>query len=322
MDDRRAFRATAAVTLGLTLVLVALGGAVRATDSGLACPDWPFCYGKVIPRQRDIPAGSRYTLWNVWLEHTHRLVASVVVVLLVVLLVWVLRRHRTDRVMVVPVVGAVVAVFGQAALGGLVVLHLLEAGLVTAHLGMSMMVVACLVVLLAGTTPGWRWRWGGEAAGSLARPAAVVAGLVLVQILVGGQVTGMRAALAYGTDPLRFRGEVWPPWPRTGAEAIHLAHRLLAVVVAVATTVLAVRVFHRRAPAGHDVTGPRLQLDRLTAGLLLVLVLAQVGLGAANLVLITPPVIVTAHLAAASWIWTAAVGLAALELMVPAARTR
>ena len=44
-------RVTTLVTLGLVLVLISLGGAVRATDSGLACPDWPLCYGKVVPRQ-------------------------------------------------------------------------------------------------------------------------------------------------------------------------------------------------------------------------------------------------------------------------------
>jgi cytochrome c oxidase assembly protein subunit 15 len=80
----------------LSLALIGLGGAVRATDSGLACPDWPFCYGKVIPRQADIPTDSGYTLWNVWLEHSHRLVASVVSTLIAVLVGWALVRFR-DR---------------------------------------------------------------------------------------------------------------------------------------------------------------------------------------------------------------------------------
>lgn len=314
-----AFRMTASVTLVLTLVLVALGGAVRATDSGLACPDWPFCYGKVVPLQRDIPASSGYTLWNVWLEHTHRLVASLVTVLILVLLGWALSRYRSQRTVLWTIVGALVAVVVQATLGGLVVLHLLEAGLVTAHLGMSMVVAACLVVLAVGTAPGWRWRRGDEVAATLAPPAILVGLVVLLQILVGGQVTGMHAGLAYGTDPLRFNGQVWPPWPQTGAEAIHLTHRLLAVVVAVAALLLwaaAVRRHRRMASDGTPSTRhPGLLLAAWT---LVILVLAQVGLGVVNLALRTPPSIVTAHLAVASWIWTAAVGLAALELLTPA----
>lgn len=314
-----AFRVTASVTLVLTLALVALGGAVRATDSGLACPDWPFCYGKVVPLQRDIPAGSGFTLWNVWLEHTHRLVASLVTVLIVVLLVWVFRRYRTERTMLWPVVGALVAVLVQATLGGLVVLHLLEAGLVTAHLGMSMVVVACLVVLVVGTAPGWRWRRGDEVAATLAPPAILASLVVLLQILVGGQVTGMHAGLAYGTNALRFNGQIWPTWPQTGAEAIHIAHRLLAVVVAVAALILWAAVLRRhRSVATTGTPSTRHPRLLLAAWSLLVLVFAQVGLGVVNLALRTPPSIVTAHLAVASWIWTAAVGLVALELLTPA----
>lgn len=312
--DQR-LRLMAGVTLALTLVLVALGGAVRATDSGLACPDWPFCYGQVIPRQHDIPADSGYTLWNVWLEHSHRLVASLVSLLIAVLVGWAVLRHRGRRAVLWPVVAALVAVLVQATLGALVVLHLLKAELVTAHLGMSMVVVACLVFLVATTSPGCRWpagRWHkGE--GTLGRAAMVVCAIVLTQILVGGQVTGMHAALAYGADPLRFDGELMPQWPTTSAEAIHVSHRLLAGVVAVAVLALAWAVVrcHRRSSAALHPSA------RIAAVVLSVAMLGQIALGFANMWLLLPPEIVTAHLAVASWVWTSAAALAVLLNLVP-----
>jgi cytochrome c oxidase assembly protein subunit 15 len=308
----------AGVTLVLSLVLIGLGGAVRATDSGLACPDWPFCYGKAIPLQADIPTDSGYTLWNVWLEHSHRLVASVVSTLIAVVVGWALLHFRNRPAVLWPAVAALAAVLVQATLGALVVLHLLKAGLVTAHLGMSMVVVACLVAMVAGLAPGWRWRTRSDPPGVLARPALAVTVVAFAQILVGGQVTGLYAGLAYGTDPLRFNGDVLPPWPHTAAEAFHTAHRLLAVVLACAAVALAVAVAVRYRAAAR--TGDPVGLHRrswLAVVALVVLVAAQVTLGVLNLVLLTPPEIVSAHLATAGLIWTASAFLTSLEHLTP-----
>lgn len=292
------------------LVLISLGGAVRATDSGLACPDWPLCYGKVVPRQEDIPDGSGYTLWNVWLEHTHRLVASVVSVLIVVLAVWVLRSRRSTRVHV-PILGALVAVLAQGVLGALVVLHLLHGELVTAHLGMSMVVVACLVVAAIRMGAG-----GGGSAAVLdvrqRRGAVVVAGLVFVQLLVGSQVTGQHASLAYGRDPLRFHGRLIPTTVTTVPEAYHLAHRLLAYTAAAAVLITTARMWRRRCDRRPWSPDSPMRASALLAVVLTVLVLTQIGLGFANIWLLTPPELVTAHLTVASWIWAAAVALVAI----------
>jgi cytochrome c oxidase assembly protein subunit 15 len=310
----------AVVTTGCTLLLVALGGLVRATDNGLACPDWPRCYGAWLPRQADLPAG--LTLVNVWVEHTHRLVAMLVGVLIAVLVVVALARYRDRPDILWPAVAAGVAVNVQAALGGVVVLQLLRAELVTAHLGMAMVVVASLVYLaLSVSFPrasprAWptaprtspvaeaRWPWERPSWRDLrfARAAAAVTGLALVQILVGGHVTGIGAGLAFGGFPL-FDGTLVPV-VATADEAWHVAHRLLALALALAVVVLARRAGEQARSLGVSEAplAARRWLVRLARAAVL-LVAAQVALGAANLWTGLSAWTVTPHLAVASWLW-------------------
>src|SRR5437667_779138 len=68
----------------LTLVLIVAGGVVTNTDSGLACPDWPTCFGSAMPKM----------VGNVAVEHTHRLIATTVGICTVALVVLTLRRAR------------------------------------------------------------------------------------------------------------------------------------------------------------------------------------------------------------------------------------
>lgn len=296
----------AVAALILTLVLVPLGAAVRSTGSGLACPDWPFCYGQLIPRQADIPEPSGYTLWNVWLEHTHRLVASAVGGLVIAVAVVAIAR-RAPRAVLVPAVVSVTAVAGQGALGALVVLRRLRTDLVTAHMGMAMVVIASLVVVVSrASDPVARDGNGPDAGdGRVAVLAAAVAALGFATVLAGAQVTGLGAGGAFGTNPLLFDGALLPAVDTAG-EAFHLAHRMLATTLLLAVGLLTVAA-RRNGRAGR--TARRRAIAR-TAFVLAALVAVQLGLGVANVVLRSPTVVVVAHVAVASWIWTAAVVIA------------
>ena len=277
------FQRLAVTTAVLSLVLVAIGGAVRATDSGLACPTWPGCFsaGDFIP-----PAGL-----NVWLEHTHRLVAGVLGLLVAVQAGWALRRYRDRTWIVWPAVVAAVAVVVQALLGALVVLHLLRAELVTAHLGMGMLVVGCLIVIAVHARPGPVP--GAVADRRFTRAAAGVSAATLLQIMVGGQVTGTAAGLAYSTPGTPLWGAFSGVPIETARHAVNLGHRVLGVVVAAA--VMWLIVVARR--TGQ--TGWTLRLPRIAAWL----VVLQIAIGIANLASNLSFVSVIPHLAVASWIW-------------------
>ncbi|MDP8970908.1 MAG: COX15/CtaA family protein [Actinomycetota bacterium] len=289
-----AFRAAAVATTVAALVLVAVGGAVRATDSGLACPDWPKCYGLWIP-----PADL-----NIWLEHSHRLIAGVVGLMTLGLALWTAGRHRRADLLW-PALGALVLVTAQAGLGALVVLHLLRADLVTAHLGMAMAVVACLIYLSVNATVP-RLPRDQRAARDLRFPRAnaAVAGLTYLQILVGGHVTGIGAGLAFGLEgfPL-FGGSVVPPIG-SEREAFHVAHRFLAFALAGAVLWLcALAARHRGRLVADGLWSARhrwlVRLPMLAA----TLVAVQIILGVANIAGQLSFVTVIPHLAVASWIW-------------------
>ena len=129
-----------------TFVLIAVGGLVRATDSGLGCPDWPLCFGDWIP-PGDLHA---------WIEHSHRLIAAVFVGPLVgaVGLITVFSRRRRDRPLLAAAVVAGVLVIVQSLLGAAVVLQGLAAELVTAHLGMALTVLAATIFIAERATRG------------------------------------------------------------------------------------------------------------------------------------------------------------------------
>jgi heme a synthase len=289
------FQRLAIATVVTTLVLVAVGGAVRATNSGLACPDWPRCYGMWVP-----PAD-----FHIWLEHSHRLIAGVVGIMVAVLGVWAIARFRDRPDILWPAVVAGVFVVAQAGLGAVVIFLQLQAEVVTAHLGMAMIVLAALAYLTVNVSlpRPTRTRRGGLDL-RFARVSAVVAAVCWVQILVGGHVTGIRAWRAFPAEFPTMGGRLVPVIT-TERELYHAAHRFLAyllVVVVVGLCVAAVRHRRRRQAAGGWSDRER-WLVKLPMWAV-VLVLVQVALGVANLFNQASTSTVLPHLVVASWLWT------------------
>ncbi len=263
-----------------TYVLIVVGGLVRATDSGLGCPDWPLCFGAWVPPLE----------LHAWIEHSHRLVAAVAVGPLVgaVALITVFTPRRRDRPMLIAAIAAGVLVIIQAWLGGQVVIQGLAAELVTAHLAMALTVLALTLAIADRAVNG---AFPRVAAGSPTRLVAWTGAAVFAQMLLGSWVTGSGSGLAFGDFPL-MNGTLLPRIT-VDVEAVQLAHRLLAAVVAVLVVWTWVQV-----RGGVHASGPR----RL-AGLGLALVAVQLLLGAANVWSRLSALFVVPHLAVGAALW-------------------
>jgi len=263
-----------------TYVLIVVGGLVRATDSGLGCPDWPLCFGEWTPPPE----------LHAWIEHSHRLVAAVAVGPLVgaVALITVFTRRRNDRPLLIAAVGAGILVILQALLGGQVVIQQLQAELVVAHLAMALTVLALTIVIADRAAKGAFPRPSSGLPGTL---VAVTGAAVFAQMLLGSWVTGSGAGLAFADFPL-MRGTLWPGG-LNGAEAVQLAHRLLAVAVALLVVWIVIRA---RRPGAT----PRV---RRLASLALALVLVQIALGGANVWSRLSALFVVPHLAVGAALW-------------------
>lgn len=252
----------AALVAAATALLIFAGGLVTSTGSGLAVPDWPTTYG-----------WSMFTFpfdkWvgGIFYEHSHRLIASVVGMLIITLAVWL---HGAEPRRWVRRLGylALAAVVTQGLLGGITVLWFLPDPISIAHAGLAQVVFSLTVTIALVTSP--RWTRGAPADDRvLQRIALVTTGVVYLQILAGATMRHTGAGLAIPDFPLAF-GQLLPPvW--TPAIATHFAHRVGALVVSALVLATSAHVlYHHRA---------RLELRRPSL-LLLLLLAVQITLGA------------------------------------------
>jgi protoheme IX farnesyltransferase len=284
----RTYRGLAVATALAAYLLVLLGGLVRISGAGLACPDWPLCHGHLIP-----PLEGR-----VLIEYGHRLVAASVSVLVVVTALAALRVRRA-----VPAAGPVaLSVIGlvavQVVLGGLTVKLRLTPGLVATHLGVAMLFLAGLivqtVVALETAFPPALER-GSRAYHNLVLAAASA---TYAMILIGGYVGSSAAALACPDLPFCRGSTLLPPdWPAH----VHMLHRGWALVVlglVLATAAAASR------------TGVRAIVS--TAHLAAALVFVQIVLGILNVATRLAPWVQGAHLGVAAALFATLVVLVVL----------
>ena len=282
------FRRLSIASLFATLILVAIGGLVRATQSGLGCgDDWPRCNGRLAPALE-----TRAEI----IEFSHRFVAMIVgfMVLGLAILAW--RHYRDNPRILRPTLGALALVIFQALLGALVVIQELKAETVVVHLVGSMSVLALLIYII-GKVGAEQGKLRVEADAALSKQAVVVALGVLALLMVGSYVS------SYPDRP--------PAWPLINGRLIpdlsnvvflvHFVHRALAVVVAVLLFVFCLRVIKQK--ENHP-TAARFAYAAL------VLFVLETLVGAANVWTDLNPVIVTMHLSFGGLIWSSLIALA------------
>ncbi|MEB3174792.1 MAG: COX15/CtaA family protein [Cyanobacteriota bacterium] len=166
-----------------TLLLMMVGSATRVMNAGLACPDWPLCYGQWLPRQ----IGD----FQVFLEWFHRLDAALIGLgtLLLAGMSWLWRRVL-PRWLPWATLGVLSLILLQGALGGLTVTQLLRFDIVTAHLGTALLFLAALLMIGLALSP---YQAQGTA-GPLRFLAPLTALLIYAQCLLGGLVGSRWAA--------------------------------------------------------------------------------------------------------------------------------
>ena len=263
----------------VTFALITIGGLVRATESGLGCPDWPLCHGQIIPPFE----------YHVLIEYSHRLTASVVGLLVVACAALVWFKHRESAGLKRLMAIAVVALIVQVILGGITVLTELPAPIVTAHLFAAETLFAMLIV-----------------AALIARPATTalqaarkhpyfntvlaMATVSMVILLTGTYIVGSGASAVCTSWPL-----CTSDWlPNFGLQWEHMAHRLIAGLGGLYIIVAALKA---RRYKGQS---------RALAGMGMgaaALVVAQVLAGAANPWFRFVPAAQIIHLSLASALW-------------------
>ena len=307
----------------LTFLVIVVGAYVRLEDAGLGCPDWPGCYGQLLgvpdevhelARAEQAFPGKSVDAGRAWKEMFHRYLAGMLGLLIaaIAVIAW-RRRAAIDRPPWLASALVLLVAF-QATLGMWTVTMLLQPAIVTLHLLGGMAIFALLLWLAL-------WEINPPAAPAAAaralRPWAAAGIAVLVaQIALGGWVSTNYAALAC-TDIPTCHGEWLPamdfghayhvlrdlgvtatgaPLSHEALTAIHWSHRLGAVVTLVCVGFLAL----------WALCIPRL---RTVGAALLVLLLAQAGLGIANVLLRLPLVLAAAHNAGAALLLAALVML-------------
>lgn len=261
-----------------TVLLIAAGGMVTSTGSGLSVPDWPTSYGWnmfTFPVNKWV-GGIRY-------EHSHRLIASTVGFLTIILAAWTwwVEPRRGVRRLAFAALGVVIV---QGLLGGLTVLFFLPAPVSIAHAGLAQIFFCLTLTLAVVTSPRWRHALSPADDPMLRRVALTTTLLVYTQILLGATMRHTQAGLAIPDFPWAF-GQVLPPVWNAGV-AIHFAHRIGALVVTLAILATAGHVLYHH--------GRHRELAR-PAVFLVFLVAMQVTLGAFVIWSAKDPVINTAH---------------------------
>ena len=252
--------------LFLTFDLVLVGAFTRLSDSGLGCPDWPGCYGHASPigasghiaaAEAAVPTGA-VTATKAWIEMLHRYAATAIGALVAVLAALALRAARRSggRIGSGWALWTLVWICIQGAFGALTVAWRLYPAIVSLHLLGGVGLLAMLAIQAERYAPRPLSLPAGLRAGLIA-----VAVLTVVQIALGAWVSSNYAVLACSDFPT-CQGSWWPEMdmaegfavrrplgagsdgylPFAALTAIHMAHRLGALVLIAAVAAFAWRL--------------------------------------------------------------------------------
>ncbi len=288
------FQRLAIVTAAFTYALTVMGAVVRASGSGLGCPDWPTCYGSLIPPP-DLAA---------WIEWTHRSIAAVTSPLIVAttLAAWIWRRRERGILILATLVPVLLAI--QIGLGAVVVLLELPEMAVMVHLTFALVILGLLVWIagLAGPPPRVLPRARAERGGVFRPLVAVTTGVVSALLVAGAYVRATGASWACTGFP-QCNGRGILPFGENTLMDVQLVHRLLAYVAVALVGWVVVEAWRTQRHV------PALRPAVLALGLT---ILGQAAIGAVAVSTGVPPLLQALHVAGAAAAWSAMVVVASI----------
>ncbi len=268
--------------LFLTFDLMLLGSAVRTMNAGLTCPDWPLCFGKIIPKYH----------FGVYLEFIHRVIAGLVGVIYMIFLFQVWSQPELKKIKTFSFIGFFFLI-AQIVMGGLTVLRLLEAVIVTFHLGLATAFLFTIFVMKKilqrneSTEPVLNKNKISFCFRSI---VAFCPLFVFIQIILGGLVASTYSGAACIDFPT-CNGEYFPELK--GPIGIQMLHRFGAyLVTGLVMTLFIMSLFcSKKIGLTHS--------QRVTTIQIFMLIFTQIFLGVMNLKYLMPPFLSVLHLAVA-----------------------
>jgi heme a synthase len=262
----------------LLSVIVLTGAAVRLTDSGLGCPTWPRCYGKVYPPDQT----------HALIEFSNRVASTLVGFGVAFGAIFALTRRPFRRDLAILAWLLPLGVVAQAVLGGFTVRYDLAPGFVMAHFSLSMVILVAAVALV------WRASYDGSRP---RRNGALVVWMTRVTVLLGG-LTIFAGTVATGAGPHSggFTGQDVHRLTFKGAKTLEWAvnqHATIGVLFGVA--VIATWVVKMRKRGSVDLFDPLTILGVVLAG--------QGLLGSVQYELKLPAGMVWIHVGLATTLW-------------------
>jgi len=270
------YQKTALTTVIATLVLILVGGLVRAAGAGLGCPDWPQCFGMWIPptSAAELPPQYDASLFNpvhTWLEYVNRLIGVLIGFLIALTFLFSFRYRKTDPVVTISSGIAFFLVLVQGWLGGQVVKSGLSAGMITIHMMLAMIIINTLLFA--------SFKAMNEQLSTLLKPRTkkvlmTISGSIifvtLVQLVLGTQV---RETVDLAKNVLNLPRENWI----NTSDLLYIVHRSFSWLVIILSAVLLYVNKKREAP------GRLAKLGYAIFGLIILQMLLGLGMERLNI---------------------------------------
>ena len=212
------YKIVALLSLVVSFIQITLGGFVRASESGLGCPDWPLCHGQIIPPME----------FHTLIEYSHRLNGSVLGILVTTLLIICLMNYRSEKRLTIANYSAFGLVVGAGILGGITVITELAWWIRLIHLGIAQILAACLMYIVweflfanvrnvhIDLSPIRAWKW----------KMVLCLSLVFLLMLSGSYMVGIGASSSCSSWPLCKGLSI----PEGLTYQVHMGHRYISVL--------------------------------------------------------------------------------------------